>query len=99
MNPAEIPVRLSHLWRCQGDAAVVVSDAHFNLVRLVLNPVGSKVWTLMDGERSVGEIASALSVEYPQVPLIDLTESVSYFLDQLREEWLMMTREELVTYD
>jgi hypothetical protein len=99
MRPEEVPVRLSHLWRWQEDVVVVVSDAHFNLVRLVLNQVGSKVWALMDGNTTVSAISEALSIEYPQVSADELAAGVSNFLEELRVEWLAMTREELTAYE
>ncbi len=42
-------------------AVVVLSDAG---EVTVLNPVGTRVWELIDGKRSVGDIADAIVAEY-----------------------------------
>ncbi len=54
--------------RVYSGEAVILSPAE-NMVRM-LNPVGSRIWELVDGTRSVDEIATVLTaefdVEYPQ---------------------------------
>lgn len=54
--------------RVYSGEAVILSPAE-NMVRM-LNPVGSRIWELADGTRSVDEIATVLTaefdVEYPQ---------------------------------
>lgn len=54
--------------RVYSGEAVILSPAE-NMVRM-LNPVGSRIWELADGTRTVDEIATALTtefdVEYPE---------------------------------
>lgn len=94
-----VPVRLAHVWRRRNGKVVVYSDAHFNLVRLELNPTASRIWELMDGRRSVSEIANQLREEYPGCTQEQLAAAVLDFFDQMRQEWLAMSREELETYE
>ncbi len=46
--------------------AVIITPAE-NTVRM-FNPVGSRIWELMDGQRSVGQIVDALVDEYDVEP-------------------------------
>lgn len=49
-----------------------------------LNSVGSRIWALMDGERSLGEIRDLLAGEY-DVPSQDLESDVLEFVEHLLE--------------
>lgn len=64
-----------------GEAVVVLADAgQVN----VLNPVGTRIWELADGTRSVGQIADAIVTEYevtPQTALQDVTEFLQSLAD------------------
>lgn len=46
--------------------AVVITPAE-NTVRM-FNPVGSRIWELMDGQRSVGQIIATLTDEFDVEP-------------------------------
>ena len=94
-----VMVRLTHMWRRRGEAVVVFSDAHFNLVRLEFNRVGSRVWELMDGGRSVTAIVDELRREYPNVSGERITAGVIRFLERIRADWLAMSKEEFQTYE
>jgi hypothetical protein len=48
----------------------------------VVNPTGARVWELLDGERSVGSIASVIAEEY-DVPPGDAERDVLEFLQEL----------------
>lgn len=50
----------------------------------VLNAVGARIWQLLDGNRSLQEIASMLSVEY-DVTLTQAEQDVAEFLEHLRD--------------
>ena len=99
MTPNDVPVRLTHMWRRDGDQVVVISDANFNLIRYEFNRVGRRVWELMDGKRSLQDIVNVLAVESPDVSPQLISSGVEDFLHQLQSEWLMVTREELSEYE
>jgi hypothetical protein len=60
--------------------AVVITPAD-NMVRM-FNRAGSRIWELMDGDRSVEAIAAALAEEY-QIGAGDALSSVQRFADEL----------------
>ncbi len=60
--------------------AVVISPAE-NLVRM-FNPVGSRIWELADGTRTMEQIAIVLTEEY-EVDLAHARQSVATFVDEL----------------
>jgi hypothetical protein len=64
-----------------GAALIVLSDAgHVN----VLNPVGTRIWELIDGTRSIEEIAQTIQGEYEvthQQALQDVEEFVQRLVD------------------
>ena len=66
--------------------AVVITPAE-NRVRM-LNPVGSRVWELADGTRTLDEIAAALTVEF-ETDLPQARASVVAFVDALMEKGLL----------
>jgi len=55
---------------------------------LVLNDVGAGVWTLIDGQRSVVEIAQ-LVVEHLPAEREQVEDDVAAFIDTLREQNLV----------
>jgi hypothetical protein len=64
-----------------GEAVVVLADAgQVN----VLNPVGTRIWELADGTRSVGQIANAIVAEY-EVTLQTALQDVTEFLQSLAD--------------
>ncbi|MGH9868235.1 MAG: PqqD family protein [Candidatus Polarisedimenticolia bacterium] len=56
----------------------------------ILNGVGSRVWDLIDGRRSVGEIAGIIAEEF-EVSLEDATKDVDGFLGELKEHGMLAT--------
>jgi len=64
-----------------GEAVVILADSgEVN----VLNPVGTRIWELADGTRSVQQIADAIAEEYqvtPQNALQDVTEFLQLLID------------------
>ena len=66
--------------RVFGEEAVIISPAE-NMVRM-LNPVGTRLWTLADGSRTVEEIAATLTEEF-DVDLAHARESASAFIEDL----------------
>lgn len=66
--------------------AVVISPAE-NMVRM-FNPVGSRIWELADGQRTVEEIAQQLTAEYA-VELPAARVEVGEFVDALAAKGLL----------
>ncbi len=66
--------------------AVVISPAE-NMVRM-FNPVGSRIWELADGQRTVEEIAQQLTAEYA-VELPAARVEVGEFVDALVAKGLL----------
>jgi hypothetical protein len=66
--------------------AVVITPAQ-NTLRM-FNRAGSRIWELMDGERSIEEIAVVLSQEY-QVEPEEALASVLRFTDELHGKGLV----------
>lgn len=60
--------------------AVIITPAE-NMVRM-LNEVGSRVWELADGTRTVEQIAAALTMEF-DVNLSQARASATSFVDEL----------------
>jgi hypothetical protein len=57
------PMRKQDLvWReVDGEVVILTSD---NKLMHVLNDVGSRIWTLLDGEHDLAAIAAIISIEY-----------------------------------
>jgi hypothetical protein len=66
--------------------AVIITPAE-NKVRM-LNTVGSRVWELADGTRTVDEIAGVLAGEF-DVDLAQAQESATQFIDELAAKGLL----------
>ncbi len=65
-----------------GEAVVILSES--NLVN-VFNPVGSRVWELCDGSRTVDEVIDRIVAEY-DVDRARAQEDVVAFVEQLIAE-------------
>lgn len=66
--------------------AVIITPVE-NMVRM-LNPVGSRIWALADGTRTVEEIAQALTGEF-EVALDEARAHTSAFVDELAAKGLL----------
>jgi hypothetical protein len=66
--------------------AVIITPAE-NTVRM-LNAVGSRVWELADGTRTVDQIAGVLAEEFDVDPA-QAEESASRFVDELAAKGLL----------
>jgi hypothetical protein len=66
-SPQRIPIHHPHTAsRVFSGEAVVITPAE-NAVRM-FNPVGSRIWELMDGQRSVDQIVATLIDEFDVEP-------------------------------
>ena len=54
----------------------------------VLNPVGIKVFSMLDGSHSEGQIAEAVAEEF-DVPVAEATDDVRAFLGELRRNGML----------
>ena len=69
------------------DGEGVIVQAETMMVRVV-NPTGSRVWELLDGERAVGRIIETICEEY-EVAREEAEGDVLRFLDELEENGLV----------
>jgi hypothetical protein len=53
---------------------------------IVLNPIGTAIWHLADGERDVDAIAALVSEHYPDVDVARVCEDVAALVRQLLEK-------------
>jgi hypothetical protein len=74
------------IWRVLDDGVVVVSPQQ-GQVR-VLNPVGTTIWGLIDGRRTVTDLALALTEQY-DVTLEEAGNDLHTFLAELTERGLL----------
>jgi hypothetical protein len=75
-------------WRViEGEAVILSLDTK---VFRGLNAVGSRVWELIDGRRSVDEIVTRIVIEFEVTPEI-ATRDVGTFIAQLLEKHLVTT--------
>lgn len=77
--------------RVFGDDAVVITPAE-NTVRM-LNPVGSRIWQLADGSRTIDEIAAVLTEEF-DVDHAEAEASTERFVAELVELELLTWTEQ-----
>ena len=69
------------------DGEAVIIDTEANVVRM-LNDVASRIWELIDGDRSAAEIAAVLVSEY-DVSKEEATRDVVEFLSELEAKGLV----------
>ncbi len=72
--------------RVYSGEAVILSPSE-NMVRM-LNPVGSRIWELADGTRTVDEIATVLTTEF-DVAYPEARQSTEEFVDVLVAKGLL----------
>jgi hypothetical protein len=80
------------IWRVLDDGVVVVSPQQ-GQVR-VLNPVGTTIWGLIDGRRTVTDLALALTEQY-EVTLEEAGRDLHAFLAELTERDLLQWNQEI----
>lgn len=72
-----------------GAAVIILADAgEVN----VLNPVGTRVWELIDGTRSIEDIIGVIAREYAVSPA-DASRDVLAFVEELRAAQAVTLRE------
>jgi hypothetical protein len=82
--PAHHPGTASRLFSGE---AVIITPAE-NIVRM-FNPVGSRIWELIDGQRTVGQIVDTLIDEYDVAPERAQQTTLAFFA-MLEEKQLVL---------
>jgi hypothetical protein len=82
MIPAKAPQTASRL--IAGEAVILSLDTK---ILRGLNPVGSRVWDLIDGTRSIDEIVDVIVAEFDVTPPVAAAD-VEAFVRQLLERGL-----------
>lgn len=80
----KIPVRSTHLAYQMVEGEAVVLDIPSRILR-GLNPVGSRIYQLIDGKRTLGEIVKAIQEEFACEEQ-KVFEDVKTFLEHLLEK-------------
>lgn len=83
MTPAHHPRVAARVYSGE---AVILSPSE-NMVRM-LNPVGSRIWELVDGRRTVDEIATVLTTEF-DVNYSQARQSTEDFVETLVAKGLL----------
>jgi len=52
----------------------------------ILNEVASEIWLLMDGRRTIRDIASIISKKYEEVSISEVEKDIIEFLDQFEQK-------------
>jgi pyrroloquinoline quinone biosynthesis protein D len=87
VEPASVPRRPGHLaWQEVAGEAVVL-DSRARVLR-GLNATGARVWDLVDGSRTVADIATVLAAEWNR-DAGDALADVTRFVEALRERGLV----------
>jgi coenzyme PQQ biosynthesis protein PqqD len=69
------------------DGEAVVLDIPGKIIR-GLNPVASRVWQLVDGQRSLGEIAAMIAKEFAAEQAV-VVQDVTVFVSELADKKLL----------
>ena len=88
---------LGRVWRHKPDVAQVQSPDRFAILDLehldrppmVLAGSAAVIWELLDGDRDEAAVCTAVA-EHFGIPEPEATEAVTAFLDQLREQTLIV---------
>jgi len=86
-----IPLKASHTASQVIDGEAVVLDIPGKMLR-GMNPVGSRIWELVDGRRTLREIARVVADEYDR-PGPEVLQDVTMFLDELAERRVIEFKE------
>jgi len=84
-----MPIRRSEgvSFEPSGDRVVILDPE--GTVMTTLNPVGSKIWTELDGVRTIPELAADLAPAFEGVDEPTLAADISEFVDTLRSSGLV----------
>ena len=87
MNREGVPIVSENIvWRRTDDGAILISPESGDI--RVLNDVGTAIWQLIDGKRSVAQIEKKLQAKY-NVAAAKLQADLHAFLEELNERRLL----------
>ena len=78
---------------------VIFSDATFNLRRFEFNEMGACLWEICDGEKTLKDIIEEVTGQFSDTDPSFIRASIEAFLNELEKEWLVLSGEELQTYE
>lgn len=87
----KIPMKAVHTASQVIDGEAVVLDIPGKTLR-GLNPVGSRIWGLIDGERTLTEIARVVAGEYARSEA-EVFQDVAAFVDELAQRRVVEFKE------
>ncbi|NOX63084.1 MAG: PqqD family protein [Chloroflexi bacterium] len=90
-DKTRVPVRQPDLAFRLFDGEAVIIDPLVGKIYM-LNPVGSRIWELVDGTRTIAEIGETLSGEF-EIDVEQATESAFVFCEQLLNRNLLFWQE------
>lgn len=92
MNEQSVPMlKPDVIWRVLDDGAVIVTPRGGNV--RVLNRVGTAIWQLMDGSRSVADIEAQLIRTY-DVPVEQARRDLHEFIRELEKRDMIAWKQE-----
>ena len=87
MTSTMIPEKTPDLiWRSLDDGTVIINPEQGDVK--VLNDVGARVWELVDGERSVSQIAQEITLDY-EVSFEDANKDLQNYLNVMIDQGLL----------
>ncbi len=87
-----VPEKTSDLiWRSLDDGTVIINPEHGDV--RVLNSVGAKVWELIDGHRSISQIAEEITSNY-EVSFDDASRDLQDYLEIMLAQGLLKWHEQ-----
>lgn len=87
LQAGQIPLKAAGTDASVVGAELVVLDTEGRVIR-ALNPTGARIWELIDGRRSLGEIAALLAGEF-RIPADRALQDVTPFVAQLASKRLL----------
>ncbi|MEM8862572.1 MAG: PqqD family protein [Chloroflexota bacterium] len=76
------------VWRTVEDGLVIVSPNNGEVK--ALNDLGGKIWLMLDGEHTMGQIYQSAAQSYADVPPDKLIEDIELFINSLLERNLLI---------
>ena len=74
------------IWRSLDDGTVIINPEQGDVK--VLNEVGARVWELVDGQRSISQIAKEITRDY-EVSLDDANKDLQDYLNVMIDQGLL----------
>jgi hypothetical protein len=78
------------IWRALDDGTVIIDPDQGDMK--VLNQVGGRAWELVDGTRSIHQIASLVSQDF-EVSAEKVLSDLTHYFDELNNKGLLLWQE------